>query len=162
QDSYSYDSLNRLGSVSEVHGGNGWQSGQDFIQSYAYDRYGNRTIDQAHTQNTFNPNFAVDPTTNRLTVPAGYNGTMGYDNAGNLVNDTYTGGGVRAYDAEDRMTQADNGADVYTYDADGHRVKRKIGSTETWQVYGVGGESIAEYAANGDPAHPQKEYGYRN
>ncbi len=51
---------------------------------------------------------------------------------------------------------------TYTYDGDGHRVKRKISGTETWQVYGLGGELLAEYAANASPSSPQKEYGYRN
>ncbi len=41
-------------------------------------------------------------------------------------------------------------------------MKRKVGNVETWQVYGVGGELRAEYAANTDHSTPQKEYGYRN
>src|SRR5712692_3765480 len=37
-----------------------------------------------------------------------------------------------------------------SYDGDGRRVKRNItGGGETWQVYGVGGELLAEYAPNG-------------
>src|SRR5205807_5108345 len=103
---------------------------------------------------------SVDPSTNRLTPPGGW--TMSYDNAGNLTNDTYTGQGPRTYDAENRMITANNGADVYTYDGEGHRVKRNISGAETWQVYGVGGELIAEYAANTPASSPQKEYGYRN
>jgi RHS repeat-associated protein len=35
-------------------------------------------------------------------------------------------------------------------------------TVETWQVYGLGGELLAEYAANGSPSTAQKEYGYRN
>src|SRR5205823_11307639 len=31
-----------------------------------------------------------------------------------------------------------------------------------WQVYGIGGELIAVYAANVAPSSAQKEYGYRN
>jgi hypothetical protein len=50
----------------------------------------------------------------------------------------------------------------YTYDADGRRVKRQAGNTETWQIYGIDGELLAEYGANGTPNAPQKEYGYRN
>jgi hypothetical protein len=87
---------------------------------------------------------------------------MQYDSAGNLKRDTYTGAGDRTYDAENRMTQAwaNNRWQTYVYDADGRRVKRNVGGTdETWQVYGVGGELLAEYAANGAL---QKEYGYRN
>src|SRR5207247_6238066 len=49
------------------------------------------------------------------------------------------------------------------YDSDGHRVRRNVNGTETWQVYGLGGELLAEYVAtNPNPANPQKEYGYRN
>ena len=157
---YSYDSLNRLKQVHEDTG----VTSYNWQQAYNYDRWGNRTIDQANTSNVGIPtwNFGVDPNTNRLAAPGGW--TMSYDNAGNLTNDTYTGQGPRAYDAENRMITANNGADVYTYDGEGHRVKRNISSTETWQVYGVGGELLAEYPAGANPltTPPQKEYGYRN
>src|SRR5258705_520569 len=57
-------------------------------------------------------------------------------------------------------------AGSYTYNADGQRVRRTVGgqpsAVTTWQVYGIGGELLAEYAANAAPASPQKEYGYRN
>src|SRR5258706_13799721 len=54
-------------------------------------------------------------------------------------------------------------AGAYSYDGDGRRVKRIVGTTETWQVYGLGGELIAEYAAtNPNSQNPLKEYGYRN
>ena len=33
---------------------------------------------------------------------------------------------------------------------------------ETWQVYGIDGELLAEYAAGAYPFLPRKEYGYRN
>ncbi len=32
----------------------------------------------------------------------------------------------------------------------------------TWHVYGIKGELLAEYAASGSAANPQKEYGYRS
>jgi hypothetical protein len=51
---------------------------------------------------------------------------------------------------------------VYTHDADGRRVKRNTGGGEVWQVYGAGGELLAEYAAGDSPTSPQKEYGYRS
>jgi YD repeat-containing protein len=63
------------------------------------------------------------------------------------------------------MTSATNNASqqsIYTYDADGRRVRRNSYSQETWQVYGMAGELLAEYAANASPSTPQKEYGYRN
>lgn len=92
---------------------------------------------------------------------------MSYDPAGSLTTDTYSGAAVsRSYDAENHLTgetQANNYlAGSYTYDAVGQRVRRKVNSVETWQVYGLGGELLAEYAANASPASPQKEYGYRN
>jgi len=62
-----------------------------------------------------------------------------------------------------KETQANSyEAGVYSYDGDGRRVKRKVGSVETWQVYGLGGELVAEYGANTAASSPQKEYGYRN
>ena len=65
---------------------------------------------------------------------------MIYDAAGNLTFDSYTGEGVRVYDAENRMTQgwANNQWQIYSYDGDGRRVKRKVNGAEVWQVYGVG------------------------
>lgn len=92
---------------------------------------------------------------------------MIFDAAGNLTRDTYSAAAVtRTYDAENRMTSETTYNSVvsgtYLYDGDGRRVKRTVGGVETWQVYGLGGELIAEYAQNGSPATPQKEYGYRN
>ena len=105
QDSYNYDSLNRLSSISELHGGPWGQSGQDYQQVYTYDRWGNRTIDQSQTSaNVPHPNYTADTSNNRLAAPAGYN--YAYDNAGNQTNDNYTGQGQRTYDGENRMKQA--------------------------------------------------------
>jgi RHS repeat-associated protein len=90
---------------------------------------------------------------------------MRYDDAGNLIHDTYTGAGNRTYDGENKITSAwggNNQAQLYTYDASGQRIKRTVNGVETWQVYGLGGELLAEYPASGPAASPQKEYGYRN
>jgi RHS repeat-associated protein len=40
-------------------------------------------------------------------------------------------------------------------------VSKTVGSTTTWYIYGLGGELVAEYPANGAVGAPQKEYGYR-
>jgi hypothetical protein len=53
-------------------------------------------------------------------------------------------------------------AQIYSYDASGQRIKRKVDNVETWEVYGFGGELLAEYPANAVVTSPQKEYGYRN
>lgn len=159
---YGYDLLNRLTSVQE----GSWR------QAYAYDRFGNRTIKTSPSETyggVNNLGFEVEAGTNRLYAPGDLAITdqtlrrMQYDNIGNLKVDTYTytGQSTRVYDADNRMTSANGTADVYTYDGEGQRVKRKIGATETWQVYGIGGELLAEYPATNN-ATPQREYGYRN
>ncbi len=132
------------------------------MQRYDYDRWGNRTVNPS-TWGAPAPQFGVEAATNRLTAPSGY--TMGYDAAGNLTYDNYSGAGTRTYDAERRMTSAQvNGSQsaTYGYDADGRRVRRNAGPAEVWQVYGVGGELLAEYDAGSSPYSPRKEYGYRN
>jgi RHS repeat-associated protein len=159
-DAYSYDSLNRLVGVHEYTG----NSTYDWQQDFTYDRWGNRTINQASSwgAGVSKPNFSVDQVNNRLRVPAGY--TLGYDAAGNVTFDNYSGEGQRLYDANNRLIQAwaNNQWQVYTYDANGSRVRRRVNNQETWQVYGLSGELLAEYGANGPASAPQKEYGYRS
>jgi RHS repeat-associated protein len=165
---YEYDTLNRLDYVREAQGGADlWK------QDYDYDRWGNRTVNAANTQ-VYGPNSAytipekqltASTTTNRIAPPAGF--TMSYDAAGNLTYDNYTGEGARTFDAESRITSAQFVSGQlqtasYAYDAGGRRVKRDVGvAAEVWQVYGFGGELLAEYGANAAAASPQKEYGYR-
>jgi len=198
QDTFAYDSLNRLTSASEVHGGANWQSGQDFLKSYDYDPWGNRTINPASTgvNNTqFDKTDAQN--TNRLYAPGDLSLSMSqrkmqYDSAGNLTHDSYTGDNrTRSFDAENRLSLLSfptppppppvcypdgEGGQIcypvdprpgpppiqYIYDGEGHRVGRLINDQETRQVYGVGGELLAEYAASVSPSALQKEYGYRN
>ncbi len=87
---------------------------------------------------------------------------LGYDVAGNVTNDTITGAGSRLYDAENRMISAslgvNTGSSSYGYNADGKRVVRRIGGQETWYVYGISGELIAEYGAEAAATFPLKEY----
>ena len=156
---YDYDSLNRLRWVEEKNPGLVWK------QEFVYDRWGNRTIHQTNTWGTNipKPNFGVNASNNRLTAPIGF--TMTYDAAGNLTADTYTGAGLREYDAENKMTRAVGSSSQwqeYVYNADGQRTRRKVDGVTTWQVYGMDGELLAEYPASGAPSSPQKEYGYRN
>ena len=159
---YDYDSLNRLNSARET-----LNSTEQWKQQFTYDRWGNRTINTGVTYGTGinNKALAVDTSTNRLGVPSGQSGAMSYDAAGNLTNDTYTGAGNRIYDAENKITSAwggNNQAQLYAYDTGGQRIKRTVDGVTTWQVYGFGGEIVAEYPANGAANNPAKEYGYRN
>jgi RHS repeat-associated protein len=95
---------------------------------------------------------------------------MQYDASGNLIKDTQTQTGAtgnRTYDAENRMLSADsaNGlANSYVYDADGHRTRRSLnnGGEVWWQVYGIGGELVAEYQLVSGAPTLRKEYGYRH
>ncbi|HEV2708128.1 MAG TPA: hypothetical protein VGV59_19585, partial [Pyrinomonadaceae bacterium] len=174
RNSFSYDALNRLSSVVESRFTN-WTDTPtpQFAQSYDFDRYGNRTINTSQTWGGIaEPQLAVDSDTNRLAVPAGQLGNMAYDPAGNLTNDSYTSYGTydgtptRLYDAENKLVKVRNGSlqdiSAYTYDADGRRVRRKVGGQEVWQIYGINGELLAEYAAGSSPSSPLKEYGYRS
>jgi YD repeat-containing protein len=160
---YAYDSLNRLSSAREVLNG----GAEQWKQAFTYDRWGNRTINTGVTYGTGinNKLFTVNTANNRLGVPGGQPGVMQYDAAGNLTNDTYSGAGNRTYDGENKITSAwggNNQAQLYGYDASGQRIKRTVDGVETWQVYGLGGELLAEYPASGAAVSPQKEYGYRN
>jgi len=144
---YAYDSLNRLSSVTELLNG----SSTSFMQAYQYDRWGNRTINPSSWGTGINTVQTVaDANTNRMYAPSDPSHTLiDYDAAGNQTKDYLTWNGTRTYDDENRMITATNGVtDQYTYDADGKRVRRKVGKLETWQIYGLGGELVAEYAPN--------------
>ena len=171
EDRYSYDHLNRLQSVAEYHGSSAsGLGGQDFAQIYDYDRWGNRTINTG-TWGSANTQFdkADAQYTNRLYAPGDTAiATMSqrriqYDAAGNQTFDSYTGQGARTYDAENHMKQAwANGQwQTYTYDAAGRRIKRNANGVETWYLYGMDGELLAEYKAGAAPFLPTTEYGYR-
>jgi hypothetical protein len=158
---YEYDALNRLQRVQEYTPALAWQ------QEYVYDRWGNRTMHQTNTWGSGinKKDFTVSTSNNRLGVPAGQTGAMTYDAVGNLITDSYSGYGAHSYDAENKMTATQDsyaGWSYYSYNADGQRVRRKINNQETWQIYGIEGELVAEYAANGAGGSPEKEYGYRN
>jgi RHS repeat-associated protein len=175
---YEYDSLNRL---TEVHERASSNNALLWHQSYSYDRYGNRSIQQSGTTpgvgiNNTQTSVVASSTTNRLYGPGETEQNhplINYDAAGNQSRDYYSLNGVgydRTYDAENRMkssvatytSPSGTQTSTYTYNADGQRVRRNIGGVETWQVYGMDSELLAEYAANAGAASPQKEYGYRN
>jgi RHS repeat-associated protein len=143
-DNYTYDALNRISGVVEPN---------VFTQTFGYDRWGNRRITSATGGvNNYNPTY--DPGSNRIVGPS-------YDQAGNITSDVLTGG-TMTYDAENRLlTASAGGGGTYTYDSNGKRTRRTALGQETWHIYGVGGELLAEYAANALPSAPQKEYGYR-
>jgi RHS repeat-associated protein len=175
EDRFSYDSLNRLESISEYQGTQNGLGPQVFAQAYTYDRWGNRRIDNGATWGSGinNGQSWIDQTNNRLYAPGDQNvpdpeqRLIRYDAAGNQKADYYSANwqGTRTYDAENRIKTATNTSNItstYVYDGDGHRIKRIVGNTETWQIYGLGDELVAEYSANTAAGSPQNEYGYRN
>jgi RHS repeat-associated protein len=149
---YTYDAMNRLQSAEETVGAT-----SNWKQVYSYDRYGNRTLDAGTTypaQLDATNNPAISHANNRITS-AGY----AYDAAGNLLCDPThqcTQGQTPlipyyAYDAENKMTgaggaPADGGAS-YSYDGDGRRVKKVVGSVTTVFVYDAAGKMVAEYSS---------------
>jgi RHS repeat-associated protein len=169
---YDYDSLNRLKWVKEWFVSNSQAESQQSVQTYDYDRWGNRTINTAQTSGTGinNTAFEVETARNRLYSPGDLalsdsQRRIRYDQAGNQTKDTYTGSGTATFDADNHIVAIQDkfgGSSTYTYNANAQRVRRRINNQETWQIYGIDGELVAEYAANTSISSPQKEYGYRD
>ncbi|MGE0102696.1 MAG: RHS repeat-associated core domain-containing protein [Blastocatellales bacterium] len=149
---YTYDSLNRIGSVSEQQQSAAGAWAPSVSQTFAYDRYGNKRIpSQTGGINGYNPTY--NTANNRIIG-------LTYDTAGNIIQDALTGG-TMTYDAENRLLTATNGGGgSYTYDGEGRRVKRVTAGQTWWYVYGINGELLAEYQS-GAPTIVRKEYGYR-
>jgi len=173
--SYAYDSLNRLQSVTEYFANYAHPNSQpQSVQTYAYDRWGNRTINTAQTSGTGinNTAFEVESARNRLYSPGDLatnlpevDRRIRYDKAGNQIKDTYTGYGTATFDGDNHIVAIPDkfgGSSTYTYNANAQRVRRRVNNQETWQIYGIEGELVAEYAANSAAGTPQKEYGYRD
>ncbi len=162
RDDYFYDPLNRIEQVKGYQlpsGGTFW--GNIYQQTFTYDQFGNRKIDANPSQtwgNAINTAvYDVNKANNRIYG-------MQYDAAGNVINEQSTGGAYSYYDAENRMTKAwgNSNWQYYVYNGDGQRVRRIVNNQEHWQVYGIDGELLAEYAVGGVASTPNKEYGYRN
>jgi RHS repeat-associated protein len=164
---YTYDSLNRLTNVlnyNMVGNAGSYSWNHPFNQKFQYDRWGNRTIDNAGTWGQIpNPVQVIEATTNRLTNISGT--PLSYDPQGNQTNG---GSGERLYDAENRMTKAVHNSgpgQYYYYNAEGQRTRRIVNGEEWWMVYGFDGELVAEYKVTGGsapaPTSPVKEYIYR-
>jgi RHS repeat-associated protein len=154
---YSYDVLNRLNIAEEfISATSQWK------QTYDIDRWGNRAVRSTSyilpqninltPQSVSSTDFsAFNQNTNRIAI-AGF----GFDFAGNLTADPTTGtnGNGMVYDAENHQTgYTKAGATTsYTYDGDGHRVKRTDpDTTTTIFVYNAGGQLIAEYTSGTPP-----------
>lgn len=130
---FGYDSLNRLTTSNE-------NSGANWSQTNAYDRYGNRWIDLGGG----NQSLYFTASNNRITGSS-------YDAAGNLLNDgthNYT------YDAENKIAKVDN-VNAYVYDGEGQRVRKLLGENLRF-VYGTTSDLIMEFS--GSTGWLTKEY----
>ena len=142
QQTYIYDEMNRLKTMSEV---GGWS------QTYSYDRFGNRWVSAGNIpspQQTPQTQMSFDAATNRIN-PAVMTG-FGYDAVGNLTSDPTTPANGMVYDGENRQTsytKSGVGTTSYSYDGDGRRVKKVTGSpaVTTIYVYDAMGKLVAEY-----------------
>lgn len=124
-------------------------------QDYAYDIFGNLT---GVTRNRKAQAIAVDAASNRLKSDG-----MVYDAAGNLIQD---GAKIYTYDAENRMLTATVGSvqTRYFYDGDGARIKKVVTTNgtplTTRFVYGPGGLLAEHEGATTTPQTPTREYFY--
>jgi RHS repeat-associated protein len=152
---YTYDSLNRLKSAVENQNGT-----QNWKQTFIYDRYGNRRFDTNNGNTTTlatgcataicNPE--INAQNNRLI------GTT-FDSAGNTTADA--SGQTFVYDAENKQGQVSNASGIvgkYFYDGDGKRVKKEVPATgeTTVFVYDASGKLVAEYSTIVEPTATAK------
>jgi RHS repeat-associated protein len=131
---YLYDSLKRLTSATA----SGWQ------QNYTYDGFGNLTARAGTgTAQSTTINTPADTATNRLS---GYT----YDFNGNQISTGY------AYDAENRLVQANAGAVQYAYDGQNKRIWQATFSncsgdwclsSDSISLFGIDGKQIGTYTA---------------
>ena len=136
---FSYDSLNRLSTAQS----NATSGSDCWAQQFGYDAWSNLLTATPTRSGCPMTQLNVGVNANNQITNSGFS----YDAAGNLHTDgshTYT------YDAEDRLSQVDNGGTAtYTYTGAGLRVQKQAGNT-TQYVF-LGSQSIAEYqpATNG-------------
>jgi YD repeat-containing protein len=115
---------------------------QQSVQTYDYDRWGNRTINAALTSGAGinNTAFEVETARNRLYSPgdlalADSQRRIAYDKAGNQIKDTYTGYGTATFDGDNHIVAIQDrfaASSTYTYNANAQRVRRRINNQETW------------------------------
>ncbi|XWN37316.1 MAG: N-acetylmuramoyl-L-alanine amidase [Balneola sp.] len=157
--SYSYDNANRLTAAN--FSGSGYNSSAFDLEWMNYDDNGNIT---GYLRRDNNGNIGYDGIgyfgmtyetgTNRIdkiTEQVDYlDFDIDHDASGNMTKNILQGFTSVDYDWRNLPAQLIKGANTlqYAYDAEGNRVKKKMGSTETHYVRGAGGETIAIYQAD--------------
>ena len=132
-----YDNLDRLTAANQT-GANA------FAELFVYDLIGNRT---SQTVGGASTTLTYGTTSNRVTQIGPQ--AIGYDNAGNTINDgtlTYT------YSGRNRLIEVKQGASTlaaYKHNAFGERIAKTLGGTTTTFVYDEDGHLLGEYGVAG-------------
>jgi RHS repeat-associated protein len=132
---YGYDNLDRLTSA----------TGTALNQAWTYDANGNRLSQGGAASST----YVVSSTSNRLSSVSGaVTRAYSYDLAGNTVAD---GAATFTYDDSGRMVSATKGGvtAAYKHNALGQRVRKTIGSVNTYFAYDEAGRLVGEYGNGG-------------
>ena len=134
---------------------------QTWRQTFAYDRYGNRT---AFSQNVLGQQMGVnnqtlpsiDQNTNRIQTGQSYQ----YVATGNLIQDS--AGRQFIFDGDNKQTlvkdSSDNVLGRYYYDGNGKRVKKVTNSETVIFVYDGTGKLVAEYSTATPTQNPTTNY----
>ena len=135
---FTYDSLNRISTAQSAA-----PSGTDcWAQSFGYDAWANLLTESPTRAGCPMTSLNLGVNTNNRITNTGFS----YDAAGNLLADATNS---YAYDAESHIKTLNGTGAAYTYDADGQRVYKQVGSDTTEYIY-LNGEPLAERKANGD------------
>lgn len=131
---FGYDSLNSLISFSQTNG--------SIAQTYSIDSFGN--VDQT-SPGTWQNNLSF--AANNQISSSGY----GYDAAGNLTTIPNPAGGTEqiVFDPEDRITNYNDNAAIYTYDAFEDRVRKYIAGNNWTEYLFFDGQPITELNSDG-------------
>jgi RHS repeat-associated protein len=143
---YEYDPLNRLRKAQELNGATA-----NWTQVFRFDVFGNRNYDTGTSSNQLVSPVSdpvIDPNTNRIDSTISGQTNVHYDGAGNLTRDV--AGSNFSFDAENHQVLYNDGnlaagGAIYSYDADGRRVKKVTANGTTVFVYDALGQMIAEY-----------------
>ncbi len=139
--SYTYDGVGRLKTAALP----------SVTYGYSYDGVGNRT---KYTAGASNVNYSYPSTNNRLTTVGAQ--AQGFDANGSVQSAAL---GTLTHDVKARLSKHEGaaGATSYVVDGQGLRVRKSNAQGDVIYVYDLGGQLIAESAAN---ATVLKEYIY--
>jgi RHS repeat-associated protein len=160
---FKYDAINRLTEAKEFNPTT--PTTNNWIQTFGYDRFGNRTSFNQTVENITLPTNnitkpTIDSNNNRFTTGQGYI----YDFNGNLIQDAE--GRTFTFDGNDKQIEVKetnapaNAPKIgrYFYDASGARVKKVTQLETTIFVYDAGGTLAAEYSTQTAPTNPTTSY----